>query len=408
MSRLLIPLFATLSACHGPGQIVVPSARSLSPPITSDAPQASPHERAEPVSCETAVKRVLAGHPALAAARAGERVEWSRADAVPRLGAFELRLRDEVEDLGEALRAGVRWRLPAPGRESALIAAAQERARMSAAEIITLESALARDVRTLHLAVRRARHTEVFAAHAAVLMATDAQWRQTRVKGGMETQLSAQTAMLEARTARRTLAAARRALAAAEASFVHQVGGPASDDVCAPTPDEDPAALHPAVRAALLRARAVGEDARAATAGGWLWPRFFEITWAREPDAADRAFLEVGIPLSFTGPARAAEGEAALAQAKARLQTAVDVTQREIVLAEADLAARIAERDVEPPDEAVAAARAVAERAEAFGGDPRQRLALRRALLREEARRGALAMAVEAARIRLRAARGRR
>jgi len=279
---------------------------------------------------------------------------------------------------------------------------------MSAAEITQLEAALAQDVRMSHLTVRMARQAEVVASREAALMMTDAQWRQTRVKGGMETEISAQTAMLRSREARRKLAAAQRSLAAAEADFAHHAPGPADDSRCAPGPATRPIATHPTVVAALSRARATSQEVRADIADGGFWPRFFEVTWDGQPDEPGRTFLEVGIPLSFTGPALADLGEAAVTRAKAELQATVDETQREIALAEADLAARKVERDAVPPGKSVAGAQAVAVQAESFGGDPRQKLALERALLREEARRDALVMAVEAAEIRLRAARGHR
>ena len=380
----------------------------MAPPPAPDSSRPSADGEIEALSCEAAVERALAEHPALAAARAGQRVEWARADAVPRIGAFEVRVRDELEAPGDGLRARVRWRLPTPGREGAQVAAARERAKMSAAEILLLEAALARDVRMRHLAVRMARHAQQTAAKDAELMEADAQWRKTRVKGGMETELSAQTAVLRARDAQREQAAARRALTAAEAAFAHDVGGPADASQCADGPPPTPVADHPRVRAALARARAVDQEGQAEVAANGLWPRFLELTWDRQEDTPDRTFLEVGIPLSLTGPALADVRDTAVARAKAELLSAVEETQRAITLADANLRARVAERDAVPPGKTVTAARAVATQADAYGGDPRQRLALQRALLREEAQRTRLVHAVEAASIRLRAARGHR
>jgi len=277
---------------------------------------------------------------------------------------------------------------------------------MSVAEIKGLETALAQDIRMAHLAVRRARTDMAFSSREATLMVADAQWRQTRVKAGMETEISAHTAMLKAREARQAEATAKRTLFTVETAFAEQTGRTADDARCGAPPEKMPIATHPTVSAALSRARAIGEEVRAERADGVFWPRFLEITWDRESGEADRTFLEIGIPISFTGPALRAREAASVVQAKAQLQAVVNATHREITLAEADLAARIAERDAIPEGETVSSAQAVAARADDFGGDPRQRSALRRALLREEIRRHRLILAVETAEIRLRAARG--
>jgi hypothetical protein len=346
------------------------------------------------------VQHVLATHPLLTAARRGEAVLRAQLDPTSALYP-QLRVRDNVRDLGDDLRVGLRWGLSRPGAADAEAHAGEATIRLNRAQVQLLEAQLAAQVRRAHLAWRQSALDLTLADAAQRSAETQAQFSQRSLTAGLISRVAVGRAVLETQLAVSARGAAEHGAHQAEATVRRWADGAAVQKAaCQPAA---PPSAHPALEAARATAAADLATTDAARREGWAWPTFLEVNWDREAEQDDR--LLVGLGFSLGAPFKADAEPATRARAVARLAAVRREVQDAQAAAEAQLVA--AQAAVAQQPDLTAARRLLAE-ARAANADPKARRGLARALARAEHDRASAQLALEAARITMQAVSGGR
>jgi hypothetical protein len=294
----------------GPSLLVAVAFVLYGPPVVAAAP----------LDCDAVVAAVLAGHPALRAARSAVDEARAGASVLQWLSPPEVRARSDASTRTDQVRAGVRWALPAPGVATAKAAAAQARETLASAEADALAVRTAAAVRADFAALRYARARRRTLARLVDAATAHVSAAREQAAAGMVSALAEQSALLEVDDLQEQLAQARTGEEIARAVMQRWIDQPVALDggTCATAVDavpDDAVAQHPDVRAARDAATAAELEARAAGREHWAWPSFVQITWVRElSDRRDGVLLETGIPL----PISTRETEAARARLQVR------------------------------------------------------------------------------------------
>ncbi len=303
-------LWISLTAFHGCYRPPPPDL-GLRPLVTHQATNEDPEEtHTGPLTCEQSVQLGVHKHPTLRSARAGLKVSIAEVEGIGMPGNFEIRMRESVTAPGEDSRIGLRWNLPRPGAIDASRYAAQARVQLSRAEIRLMEAELGAQIRHAHLAVRRARADVQHAAGKAELATERLTMVRTRLAAGTTTRVAVSTAELNERATLADLKLAEAQHREAEKVFALWTAGGSVSTECTAQIPEFKLESHPAVEMARARAQREHGEGAASNRTGWFWPRFLQVSWYREQDKADRALVQVGIPVPLPGSSRVAVNDA--------------------------------------------------------------------------------------------------
>lgn len=337
-------LALTLVGCYHPPTRPVGEAgpRVVPPSEPTRAPEPVPSgQTTNALGCEAAVARVLRMDATLEAARAGLPVARTARRAAGRLPDPEVRLSDNVRDLGQETRVDLRFRIDPLGSGSAEKAAAEAGERLSEAETAALEVDVARETRVAFADVRfRERRLETLRAEVAALRA-DAQLAEERARAGLITAVALEEARLGLAASESALSSAERSQVARVRALELRVGAPvdpagACMEPVAPAAQAGATSPPPDVRAAWADADAADAEAFVEARSAWVWPTYAQVSWSRDKagnNREDRILVEVGIALPWPGTdggdvaeARARHAEATASalqrQAASRLETA--------------------------------------------------------------------------------------
>ncbi len=397
---ILVPLF--LSSC-GPAPLkIAPPSLTLPP----DSPAPSATSKGGAASCQDAVRFAMSTLDTEGLTQARRRLEASRSD----VGGteVELRLKDNVRELGEEIRVGLRWRLPKPGEHSARKNAAQAGLSAIAYEHTDEQAKIAAYARSLHLSVRRAKATHEYARELEEISRSEFDREQLQLRAGVSTKLRVNTAQLRLRRAEiRLLQFKTRADNAAQA-FYQFMGRPPSDGVCTLDISEGPLADHPTIQAAYRRAQRSSFSAQAESARGGLWPSFVDTHWGREGEDPGRALVQIGIPLFNEERREASVERARAARDVAKVSGIAREVKQALIEAKALLKQKSAAlKDLGQLRDDIANTRRLEASAKGQPASEFDRLEMRRARVQLEAQVADLELDVEAAKIRLMRALGR-
>jgi outer membrane protein TolC len=345
-----------LTGCYHPPRELRPEAPAPAP----EAPAANEESVVTQKSCDAALAAILARDPTLRAARAGLPVARADVDAAGGWDPLEIRVGDNLRDLGRESKVELRLRLPGPGVPGAESSAAEARVELTSAEIRALEVEVAEAARIAHADVRLAAERARLAQAAAAEAHQTADLLTQRARAGTATAVGETEARLAAIAADAAATAAERTAARLRHQWVSRAGAqPIENDTCAaPDPASAKLEANPAVAAARAEAWEADATAFAEARSQWIWPSYAQLGWAKDSSGnqrQDRIVFEFGIAIPWpgddSGDVAAAEAthrreaaDATVASARSAIQAAT-VQYAEAQAARADLAERQTEID---------------------------------------------------------------